>query len=505
VNREFNAYVEWLQIPPAALPPDHYQLLGVPRFESDATRIEECYLDRFELVRKYETSPSYSDVAICLLEELSRAKQTLRDRDAKVEYDAKLKRALAPAEPQAVVEEASTPPHTSRVESGKLDWRSRENSRRLGQGWALDSKSLAIGAAVGFLLVPVLLRGWFSSDEEQAPESLASAQLTPPQLDVLKRPEIASEPSAAADGAGSAERSGAPESQASAAVPTVSTAASFDSSSSSGAPTEASVPSPPFEEASPEPPVGSAPAEPPQESSIDAAPAEIGRYISENEVLARFDGAQDAWMRASPNATLYSTDRLLALPAFRPKLVLASGLQITLSGGTLVEFKPAPPSATASLGIEYGRLIVSPGGASPGVVHLDLWGRRGEITFAGPESIMAIQLRRYRSPGVDPEAGWAHRMVEIYAIGGNLLWREAGHPDQQISAGEIFAFLDDVRGAVVPAEAPLWVTTRDVSRVDELASQRLEEAVDVGRGLAVQLLRSRNIASRRCGHWRFAR
>jgi hypothetical protein len=124
-----------------------------------------------------------------------------------------------------------------------------------------------------------------------------------------------------------------------------------------------------------------------------------------------------------------------------------------------------------------------------GVVRLDCWGRQGEVTFAAPDSIMAVQLRRYRAPSVDPEAGLAHRMVEIYALGGNLVWNEPGHPEQTIQGGETFAFLDDARGGVVPTDVvPPWVESNDVDRTDALASQDVQAAVNYELPLSRSLL-----------------
>jgi hypothetical protein len=227
-----------------------------------------------------------------------------------------------------------------------------------------------------------------------------------------------------------------------------------------------------------------------QPPAAEAAPAaDVGRYISETEVLARYDFEGNAWMRLPTNAALAPGDRLLALPAYRPKLVLASGFQITLSGGTLVEFRGPEAPGMVNLSIEYGRIVVVPVGAAAGSVRLDCWGRQGEINFAGPESILAVQVRRYRAPGVNPEAGLAHRMVEIYALGGGLLWKEPGHPEQQINAGETFAFLDDARGGIAPTSVlPPWIEANDVDRTDELASQDIHLAVGYEHPLSRSLL-----------------
>jgi hypothetical protein len=230
---------------------------------------------------------------------------------------------------------------------------------------------------------------------------------------------------------------------------------------------------------------------PPEEATdpAPAAPAGLGRFISETEVLARFHPENNEWRRVPTNAPLMTGEQLLAFPAYRPQVVLASNVQMTLAGGTLVELRPPTADGMANIALEYGRLVVVPVGMAEGGVHLDLWGRQGAISFSSSTSLMAIQVRRYRSPGVDPEAGLAHRMVEIHAVGGGLVWREPGRPDQPIQAGETFGFLDDVRGAVAPTEQlPPWVEANDIDRVDEMAAQEVQTLLPLDRPLSLTLL-----------------
>lgn len=271
------------------------------------------------------------------------------------------------------------------------------------------------------------------------------------------------------------------------AAPTSGSATAAGASSSPSSPAEAAVSSPTTEGTIPSPIAAAAPPENPAPAAAAAAP-DIGRYISENDVLARYQVDGNSWLRLPTNAPLLAGDRLLALPAYRPKAVLASGFQITLGGGTLVELR-ASEAGKAGLAVEYGRVVIMPVGAAGGVVQLDLWGRQGEITLAGATSLAAVHVRRYRSPGISPEAGLAHRMVEIFAVGGGFVWREAGQPEQQVNAGETFVCLDDVRGEATPTEQlPPWVETKDITRVDELAAEEMQAHLSIDLPLSRTLL-----------------
>ena len=76
MNSSFDPYHEWLGIPPEQQPPDHYQLLGVPRHESDASAIEAAADGRMLLVRSFQTGPR-SRFTQSLLNEITAAKLCL--------------------------------------------------------------------------------------------------------------------------------------------------------------------------------------------------------------------------------------------------------------------------------------------------------------------------------------------------------------------------------------------------------------------------------------------
>jgi type IV pilus assembly protein PilM len=82
-------HLDWLNIPPQQRPPNHYQLLGLPNFESSAERIEAAYRKRFAIVNKYKVGPLSED-ATEGFRQLAAAYDCLRDAQAKREYDREL-------------------------------------------------------------------------------------------------------------------------------------------------------------------------------------------------------------------------------------------------------------------------------------------------------------------------------------------------------------------------------------------------------------------------------
>ena len=98
MDDSFDPYREWLGISDKIRSPDHYQLLGVARFETDLDRIQAEYDERMRRVRTFQTGPK-SALSQQILTELSIAKVCLLDPKRREKYDRVLRAKIAaPAE-----------------------------------------------------------------------------------------------------------------------------------------------------------------------------------------------------------------------------------------------------------------------------------------------------------------------------------------------------------------------------------------------------------------------
>lgn len=115
----FEPYAEWLGIPPQDQPPDHYRLLGIPRYESDQKVIAAAADQRSAYLRGFESGERAAS-AQQLLNSVSTARVCLLNASAKSRYDAQLQAKLQSAasqtspSPSAV---APSPAATPRVPS----------------------------------------------------------------------------------------------------------------------------------------------------------------------------------------------------------------------------------------------------------------------------------------------------------------------------------------------------------------------------------------------------
>lgn len=94
MSNGFDAYYKWLSIPPHDQPPNHYRLLGLGLFESDADVIAAAADRQMAHVQTYKNGP-HSDLSQKLLNEIAAAKICLLRPQKKSAYDKQLREQMA--------------------------------------------------------------------------------------------------------------------------------------------------------------------------------------------------------------------------------------------------------------------------------------------------------------------------------------------------------------------------------------------------------------------------
>src|SRR5687767_1347207 len=111
MGNAFDPYHKWLGIPPEEQPPNHYRLLGIRLFESDADVIESAADRQMAHVQTHKTG-KHSALSQKLLNELAAARLCLLNRAQRAAYDAQLQSSMVPA---AAKQSAEAPPPTPRA------------------------------------------------------------------------------------------------------------------------------------------------------------------------------------------------------------------------------------------------------------------------------------------------------------------------------------------------------------------------------------------------------
>jgi len=91
---QFDAYESWLGIPPEEQPPDHYRLLGVPRFEKRREVIETAVDERLGSLHAFR-SGEHAGLCQHLIAEITAAKACLLNPNRRAAYDRGLLRQMA--------------------------------------------------------------------------------------------------------------------------------------------------------------------------------------------------------------------------------------------------------------------------------------------------------------------------------------------------------------------------------------------------------------------------
>jgi len=169
----FDPYHKWLAIPPEEQPPNHYRLLALPLFETDADVIDTAAEQRTVFLRTFHTGPN-SELAARLLNEISAARVCLLDGKSKARYDTQLRATLEPVsedDPLAFTTEelaavASGPSTRQRSRGGKPVWK---------VPWAIPA---AAGGSVVVLLLMMLLFGSGGTDNKEPGKTTEQTILT---------------------------------------------------------------------------------------------------------------------------------------------------------------------------------------------------------------------------------------------------------------------------------------------------------------------------------------
>jgi hypothetical protein len=208
-----------------------------------------------------------------------------------------------------------------------------------------------------------------------------------------------------------------------------------------------------------------------------AGPMELGTYLGGKTVLLRYNDQAGGWFRVQPRNAVVAGDRLLALPEFRPKITLVSGLHMDMSGGTQVitqsagqlpaEGLPAPSADTPAVEVMYGRVILINTSNAPNQVRLVTGSSVGDARLAR-NATLAIEVERQYVPGNDPRQSPAPVVAKFFVSDGGVEWQDASGSKTIDTASRWTIEPSGATDVVADASPPDWID-------QEPAGQRSEQ------------------------------
>ncbi|MGI8979969.1 MAG: hypothetical protein ACR2FY_12155 [Pirellulaceae bacterium] len=219
---------------------------------------------------------------------------------------------------------------------------------------------------------------------------------------------------------------------------------------------------------------------------------ELGRYTSDEQVLARYDVDEMVWKMVPTRDLIFAGERLQVLPTYRPQIALSSGAQITFAGESQVHLDAATKAGASRMTVHYGRMVVVTVGM-PGVpLELDLTGLKGTLVLSDADAGVAIDSRRYLPPGSDPEKDPAFGVVEIFTTSGRATWQMEGAAEAiEIPVGHLLTYVlgtevvePDLAG---PFRAPAWIDASSLISIDRVTSLNMLKMLEPEKPLEVRL------------------
>lgn len=240
-------------------------------------------------------------------------------------------------------------------------------------------------------------------------------------------------------------------------------------------------------------PVKVMPDEEDEPDEVDEPPAEpepLASYVSDMHVLAQWNPSTGLWLRVPTLDPILPAEPLLALPSYQPLLLLATGLRWTAVGPARWRHLEVPDESVPEIVLDYGRFIAVSSPTEGAKVVLRAGSRTLQLAWDAPDATVAIDLRRYRVPGRDPEEQpglmWMdvispHAAVRIEDL--DRAWEPFSLP-----MGGMATMVGAQRPGVSPlSDMPSWLTAGATRPLDRLASPQLEPFLRSNRPLTVSL------------------
>ena len=216
-------------------------------------------------------------------------------------------------------------------------------------------------------------------------------------------------------------------------------------------------------------------------------PVDIGRLLSDEDVLIRLDSESGMWQRIPPQTAVFTQEKLLTLPTYRPQILLGTGvIQIKAFGGSRIEMGGSAEAPL--LQVDFGRLLLVPVGQSEARVSLRLPGRDVNVVFVDAESALAVEVSHIHAPGADSSQWLPHDVVRLFPTTGGVKIEADSIPSQEVMAGTSWFYVDDANPEFLPIENnPDWIDGADLRDIDRIASHIIESALGYERPVGLML------------------
>jgi hypothetical protein len=193
-------------------------------------------------------------------------------------------------------------------------------------------------------------------------------------------------------------------------------------------------------------------------------------------VLLRYDNEAGGWFRVQPRNAVIAGDRLLALPEFRPKITLVSGVHMDVSGGTQVATRSANEieasgltemdASVPAVEVVYGRVILINTSMEPKQIRVAAGRSVGDARLER-NATLAVEVERQYVPGNDPQQSPAPVIARFYAPNGGVEWQDASGSKKIDNTSRWTVEAGGATDVVADASPPDWIDQEPVGQRSE--------------------------------------
>jgi len=247
-----------------------------------------------------------------------------------------------------------------------------------------------------------------------------------------------------------------------------------------------------------------------------AVPGIAGRMTQDGtQVLLSWrtpPGGEGAWVRVNGGETIATGERLLGLHTYRPSITLKNGLSLQLIGETQLEVFATAKDDVPLIRLHFGRIVVANSGRANTQLAIEPGVKQsGLVTLNDPDSLIAIEVKRFLPVGSNPETVQSQVSANLYIAAGRAQWQpDAMGPAGEPLAGPLLVQLLTRPDSLQAPETklPTWIVKNELSGFDTQASSpfsqlllgkpsvglALREIANTNRRAELRYLASRSLA-----------
>ncbi len=214
---------------------------------------------------------------------------------------------------------------------------------------------------------------------------------------------------------------------------------------------------------------------------------DLGKLISDEQVLAVWDEVDRSWFRVVTRSPLEAGRRYRVPTIFRPQLMLSKGIQMTLNSRSQFVFLPPTAAGAIAIQFDFGRAVLTNFSGNVEQVDLRFGDQRIIVTFGDGQSEFAIESSARRLPGSDPQVPSNRHDTRIWATSGTIGVQAGDQPVRSIAAGQLWSRPANQSAVTEAAVMPPWIEAAVRRPVDRDALDRLEPALTTDRPLTLIL------------------